>query len=298
MTDSGTQDARNAPDERVETVHVMQGGGPDVIPAPTAAPIILAFGITLAFAGLVTNPWVSVVGGLCIIAGAIGWWRVVLPVESIEVIPEDAYLPIDTGPEEGASLPPEAAQAMPRKVLPVEVPRIRSGILGGLCGAVAMAAVALAWGAMQGSIWLPINLLAAMVLSSYDSASIESLSAFHASGLATGIGIHLAFSLMIGLLLGAMMPMASRWPWLFSCLVVPIIWSLLAYAGMGVLDPTLEQHVDWWWFFASQFAYAIVAGIVIGRSEKISVVQFLSPAERFELEVNKGSTDGRGGGDA
>jgi hypothetical protein len=283
-------------DPAVEAVHVVDAADHAMIPAPTGAPIVFAFGTTLSFAGLVTNPWVTVVGMLCTIAGIIGWWRDVLPAESMERIPEEAYRPIDTGPEEGTSPPSGAQHAPARKVLPLEIPRIRSGVIGGLCGAFAMAVVALLWGVLQGSVWLPINLLAAMVLSSYDTESIESLSTFQASGLATGIGIHLAFSIMIGLLLGAMMPMASGWPWLFSCLVVPVIWSLLAYSGMGVLDPTLEKHVDWPWFFVSQFAFAIVAGIVIGRSEKIAVVQYLSPAERFKIDMNKGRTGGSDSG--
>lgn len=157
-----------------------------------------------------------------------------------------------------------------------------------------MAIVAVIWGAIHHSIWLPINLLAAMVLSSYDTASVEALSQFSVAGLFVALGIHLAFSLGVGLCLGAMMPMAAKWPWLFACIVAPIIWSLLVYVGMGVLDPTLERYVNWWWFFGSQFAFGIVAGIVIGRSEHIAIVQFLSPAERLELERNKGG----GGGDS
>ena len=287
MTDSTPENQRN--DDSVEHVPVIPPEDAAMIPAPTGSPIVFAFGTTLLFAGLVTNPWVSVVGLICTVAGIVGWWRDVLPREAMELIPPDEYREIDTGPEISDPVHHRASEAPARMVLPVEVPRISSGVIGGLSGGVAMAVVALIWGAVQGSIWLPVNLLAAMVLSSYDTESLESLSTFQASGLFSALGIHLAFSIMIGLLLGAMMPMAARWPMIFACIVAPVVWSMLTYAGMGVLDPTLEKYVDWWWFFGSQFAFGIVAGVVIGRSEKISVVQYLSPAERFKLERNKGA---------
>ena len=298
MTDSNPANQKHD-----EEVPLIPPGDAAMIPAPTGAPIVFAFGTTLMFAGLVTSSWVTVVGVICTIAGIVGWWRDVLPREAMELIPADEYHEIDTGPEIDDPVHHAASDAPARMVLPVEVPRIRSGVIGGLSGGVAMAVIALIWGAVQGSIWLPVNLLAAMVLSSYDTESLESLSAFQASGLFSALGIHLAFSIMIGLLLGAMMPMAARWPMVFACVIAPIVWSMLTYAGMGVLDPTLEKYVDWWWFFGSQFAFGIVAGVVIGRSEKISVVQYLSPAERFKLERNKGvqagdQTSSGTGGDA
>jgi hypothetical protein len=267
-----------------ETVRVMHPHDADLMPAPTSAPIVFAFGTTLAFAGLVTNPWVSIVGVICVVIGVLGWWFQVLPRESMEPIPADGVREIDTGPELGATLPPEAASAQARKVLPVEIPRIRSGIMGGIGGGVAMAIVAMAWGLVHHSIWMPINLLAAMVLSSFDTASVEALRSFSASGLFVALGIHIAFSIMVGLLLAAMMPMAARWPRIFACIVAPFIWSLFLYVTMGVLDPTLYQWVDWYWFFGSQFAFGVVAGLIIARAEKIETVQFLSPSERISLE--------------
>src|SRR5437764_146956 len=55
-------------------------GGPATLemPAPTACPIVLAAGITLLMAGVVTNPAVSVVGVLVAVAAGIGWARIML----------------------------------------------------------------------------------------------------------------------------------------------------------------------------------------------------------------------------
>ena len=57
------------------------------LPAPTAWPIVLAFGITLLCAGLVTSESVSILGAILAIAGAVGWFRDVLPHEALETVP-------------------------------------------------------------------------------------------------------------------------------------------------------------------------------------------------------------------
>src|SRR5258708_20528835 len=57
------------------------------LPAPTAWPIVLAFGISLIFAGMVTSASVSILGALLAIAGTVGWFRDVLPHEAHETVP-------------------------------------------------------------------------------------------------------------------------------------------------------------------------------------------------------------------
>ena len=57
------------------------------LPAPTPWPMVAALGITLGFAGLVTHCWSRVVGVVLIVAGAVGWFREVLPVEHDERVP-------------------------------------------------------------------------------------------------------------------------------------------------------------------------------------------------------------------
>ena len=51
------------------------------MPAPTAWPIILAFGLALVFAGLVTSASVSILGAIFAFAGCVGWFHEVLPHE-------------------------------------------------------------------------------------------------------------------------------------------------------------------------------------------------------------------------
>src|SRR5580692_4388368 len=68
------------------------------VPAPTVWPFILAFGVALFFAGLVTSTSVSCLGALLSVAGSVGWFREVLPREHEEVVPvlpEDIRLTTD-----------------------------------------------------------------------------------------------------------------------------------------------------------------------------------------------------------
>ena len=57
------------------------------MPAPTAWPIVLAFGITLVFAGMVTTASVSILGAILAVCGYVGWFRDVLPHEKHEAVP-------------------------------------------------------------------------------------------------------------------------------------------------------------------------------------------------------------------
>src|SRR5438445_10831434 len=57
------------------------------VPASTAWPIVLAFGFTLMFAGLLTSVSVSVLGVVLGVAGCVGWFREVFPHEHEEIVP-------------------------------------------------------------------------------------------------------------------------------------------------------------------------------------------------------------------
>src|SRR4029077_4381374 len=130
------------------------------IPAPTAWPIVLAFGTALLFAGLVTSAPVSVLGAMLMIAAAVGWFRDVLPHEAHEVVPVQPELPAPVTSRRKVARFPIPGE-LPRAWLPLEVYPISAGIKGGLAGSVAMAVLAMLYGLLsQRSIWYPINLLA------------------------------------------------------------------------------------------------------------------------------------------
>ena len=131
------------------------------LPAPTAWPIVLAFGATLLFAGLLTSADLSIAGAVLMVVASMGWFRDVLPHERHEMVPVEAEA------AEIVTARPEVVRAGPemqRLRIPVEIYPVTAGIKGGLAGGVAMAVLAGTYGVLShGSVWYPINLLAAVV---------------------------------------------------------------------------------------------------------------------------------------
>jgi hypothetical protein len=137
----------------------------------------------------------------------------------------------------------------------------------------------------QGSIWYPINLLAASVYSQTLKLGSESLNAFHLSSFLIAGALHLVTSLLVGLLYGAMLPMFPRRPILLGGVIAPLMWSGLIHSVLGLINPLLDERIDWRWFIVSQFAFGIVAGLVVVRQERVRTRQFLPFAMRAGIEV-------------
>jgi len=254
------------------------------VPAPTAWPFVLAFGSTLLFAGLVTSLSVSLLGAVLSLAGSIGWFREVFPHEHEQTVPVVAEdIRITTERRVVERVPVADYQ---RAWLPVHTYPVSAGVKGGLAGSVAMAVLACAYGVLKaGSIWYPINLLAAAVYAQSLKLGPAQLYSFHADSFAIALGLHALVSTMVGLLYGAMLPMFPRRPIVLGGLVAPILWSGLLYSILGLLNPLLASHIDWFWFVASQVAFGIVAGIVVVRQASIPTRENVSFVLRAGIEA-------------
>ncbi|MFZ0885155.1 MAG: hypothetical protein WAN14_17260 [Candidatus Acidiferrales bacterium] len=265
-----------APDASRATVH---------LPAPTAWPVTLAFGVTMLLAGLVTNPLLSILGAILFVCGCVGWFRDVLPQEKEETIEVTVeVVPVSTARGKVERLP--VAPELPRALLPLETYPVSAGIKGGLAGSVAMAVLACLYGLIgHGSIWYPINLLAATVYSQSHLFATTSLTSFHLVSFLLAAAIHLLTSLLVGLLYGAMLPMIPRHPILLGGIIAPILWTGLLHSILGLLNPLLNQLISWPWFVASQFGFGIVAGLVVVRQEQVSTQQLVPFAVRAGVEA-------------
>jgi hypothetical protein len=268
------------------------------LPASSAWPLVLAFGFALVFAGLLTSAPVSVLGAVLAMAGCVGWFREVLPHEHEEVVPvvpDD--VPVTTERHVVERIP--VAEELVRAWLPIKTYPVSAGVKGGLAGSVAMAVLACAYGLLKtGSIWYPINLLAATVYARSFHVSAAELNSFHAVSFALAVVLHGMGSILVGLLYGAMLPMVPRHPILLGGLIAPVLWSGLLYSILGILDPLLEKHIDWFWFTASQVAFGIVAGMVVMRQSQVPTHENLPFALRAGIEAPgmippRGSGDGR-----
>ena len=255
------------------------------MPAATAWPLVLAFGFTLVFAGFVTAASVSALGAILTVAGAVGWFRQVLPVETHELVPVvEQEISIETARQSVERI--GGFGEIPRAWLPVETYPISAGVRGGLAGGVAMAALAALYGILSGNgIWYPMNLLVAGLLPTAGAETASQIGTFDLQHFLIAIPLHLLISLLVGLLYGVMLPMAPKRPILLGGLVAPLLWSFLIHGCLAVINPVMNQRIDWLWFVLSQIGFGIVAGLVVVRREKIHTRQVMPLSVRMGIEA-------------
>jgi hypothetical protein len=255
------------------------------VPASTAWPLVLALGFTLIFAGLLTGESLSALGAVLVAAGCVGWFREVLPSAHevvVPIVPDDVAVITKRRVVDRLPVAPDQVRAW----LPLRTHPISAGLKGGLAGGVAMAVLACLYGVLKtGSIWLPINLLAASVPAESLKLGASGLNAFHADSFAIALGIHALVSATVGLLYGAMLPMFARRPILLGGLIGPVLWSGLLYSMLSLLNPTLESHIDWVWFIASQVAFGIVAGLIVARQPRVTTRENIAFAIRAGVDA-------------
>jgi hypothetical protein len=255
------------------------------VPASTAWPLVLAFGFTLMFAGLLTSASVSGLGVVLGIAGCVGWFREVFPREHEETVPvtfEVQRITTERRVVERVPVAPDLVRAW----LPLETYPISAGMKGGLAGGVAMAVLACTYGLLKaGSIWYPINLLAATVYAESLKLGPAQLNSFHSDSFAIAVLLHGIGSIFVGLLYGAMLPMFARRPIVLGGLIAPVLWSGLLYSIMELLNPLLASRINWFWFTASQIAFGLVAGLVVARQERVTTRENLPFAMRAGIEA-------------
>jgi hypothetical protein len=255
-----------------------------ILPAPTAWPMVLACGITLLGAGYLMHPLLAVVGVAALVLGGVGWFRDVLPVEHEEIVPVEGEQPV-VGPSSRSVLALRAGVDAHRMRLPLEVYPYSVGLKAGLAGGVAMAIVACLFGIVSnGSPWYPINLLAAAGSSALTRATDAELARFNSTGLVLGSVVHASLSILVGVLYAALLPMFSRRPVLAAGVVIPGVMSGITWSLLRVVNPLLNDRIEWGWFVASQIAFGLVAGWVVSRTERIGTAQTLPFAIRAGVE--------------
>lgn len=198
MRDSGLTNPAHSPGAEHRSEEV-------VLPVPTAWPFVLALGVSLLVAGMVTHWAVSALGAVLILRSAVGWFFEVLPHEHHVAVPVVVeVIPVTSTRATRAQLPLDAKH---RKLLPVETFSIWAGVRGGIVGGAAMIVPATAFSLIRyHSLWYAANLLAAGGFVSWAGASSQFLAQFHLLGLLAALGIHALTSVLVGLLYGAMLP--------------------------------------------------------------------------------------------
>jgi hypothetical protein len=254
------------------------------LPAPTAWPLALALGLTFALAGLVTNWGISVLGGVLIVAGCVGWFGQVWPHA------QHIAMPVKVQKFEYTTVRTKVARIevdeSHRARLPVHTPSVMAGVKGGIAGGVAMIFPAVLYGLIAyHSIWYPINLLGGAGVAGWNNPTLDEITHFRLSALITAIIIHSVGSLLIGLLYGAMLPMMPKRPILLGGIIAPVLWTGVLHSALPLINPFLADRIDWWWFVVSQVTFGLVAGWVVGKQVHIRTEQYLPFAARVGLET-------------
>ena len=243
------------------------------LPAPTAWPIVLALGIALMFAGMVTHWAISLLGLLLALRAMGGWFFDVLPHEHHVSVPVHAEVIAITSIRTTRERLIEGV--MHRKLIPVETFSVTAGIKGGIAGGFAMLVPAALFGLIRyHSVWYAVNLLAAGGFISWAGQSNAFLAQFHIEGLLAATAIHALASLLIGLLYGAMLPMFPWKPILTAGFIAPLLWTGILYSAIGVISPILDERISWAWFIPSQIAFGLVCGFVVNLQVKVRTPQF------------------------
>jgi hypothetical protein len=276
-----------------EGFELPEQSGSIEMPAPTVWPIVLAFGFTLVFAGLVTSASLSILGAIFAIAGCVGWFRDVLPHEKHESVAVVEKVPAVATSRPQVARVEWITEELHRARLPLEIYPISAGVKGGVAGSVAMAVLAVLYGIVSGhGMWYPINLLSAGFFPA--RATTAQIAAFHWDAVIIASIVHLICSLLVGLLYGAALPMFPRRPIVLGGVIAPILWSGLLHSILEALDPVLNHRIDWIWFVISQIGFGVVAGIVVSRQERIRTWQYLPFAVRAGIEAPEAIDESNG----
>lgn len=243
------------------------------LPRPTAWPMVLALGISLVLAGMVTSIAVGALGLLLVVLASVGWFLQVLPNEAHEPVAvqtETVTISSNRTLFHRTEISPTR-----RKILPVETFRISTGIKGGIAGGIAMTVPAGLYSLLRyHSLWYAMNLLAAGGFVSWAGASDAFLSEFHLRGFLAALAIHGVTSLLVGLLYGAMLHMFPKYPILTAGFMAPLLFTGILYSAIGVISPILNQRIDWFWFLPSQVVFGLVCGFVVNLQDKVRTPQF------------------------
>ena len=169
-------------------------------------------------------------------------------------------------PESQSAIAPAEELSVPAWVYPYRV-----GLIGGLCGGLAMVVVALVYGELHGSVWLPVNLIGATLVRSLQTASLEQLSQFNAAGFAAGLSLHVGLSIGLGLVFALLLPTLPGPVLVWSVVIGSGLWILASLLTLPLLNPVMDVYVDRGSFFVAHVAYGFVLGLWIRRSPKIHV---------------------------
>jgi hypothetical protein len=244
----------------------------------------MALGVTLLFGSLVMNTAIGALGLLLTVIGIVGWFRDVLPHEQHDDVLVTTEV-VNIEPSLGHVARIEVDETH-RAQLPLRTFPISSGIKGGIAGGIAMVIPAEIYGVLRfHSIWYVVNLLGGAGVGSWINPTAEQLRSFHLTAFITANIIQGATTLLVGVLYGAMLPIWPKRPILLGGIIAPVLWTGLLYSSLGIVNPYLEQRIDWWSFAASQVIFGLVAGFTVTKLGHLQRLRQVPLSVRLGIET-------------
>jgi hypothetical protein len=247
------------------------------VPRPTAAPLVLALGLTLAAVSVAFGMAFFVAGAAVVVGGLVIWVGQLLPGRGHvhEALAEPAHRPQPVTAEPGGVEQLRPGLPGYRLRLPEQVHPISAGLKGGLAGGLAMPFPALLWGLLSGhGPWYAVNLLAGMVLPGVGRMTVPELMQFQPLLLVVALIIHVSLSAVFGLIYGVLLPTLPEVPrpiaW--GGLLAPILWTAVSYVAMRIVNPSVPGMVSWPWFIVSQFVFGITMPAVVLGAKRLPAV--------------------------
>jgi hypothetical protein len=266
--------------------HTQVPAGAILLPAQTAWPLVLALGLALSFAGLVTSYNMTLLGAILVVMAIIGWARAVFPVEQHEevvIVPHTMDLEIDR--RRVARIRIDESH---RSLFPMQTYTVKSGILGGFAGGTAMIVLAELYGlVIHHSLWYPINLLGGAGVAGWVNPTEAELNSFKLGAVIIAIIIHTCTSFLVGLLYGALLPILPKHPVILGGLIGPALWTGLLHSTLALINPYFDSHVNWWWFAVSQVGFGLVAGLVVVKYGHVKSMRGAPLPVRLGLEFSE-----------
>lgn len=266
------------------------------LPAPTAWPVLMALGVTLIFFSLVTSEWLMWLGIALFVFPAIGWFRAVLPHEAhVDLEVDSRVVEFEPSMEGVAKI--EVTETH-RAQLPLQTFTFASGIKGGIAGGIAMLIPAELYGIIRfHSIWYVVNLLGGAGVGTWTNPTMYQLTHFKLSAFITANIIQGAVTLLVGTLYGALLPVWPRRPILLGGIIAPVLWTGVLHSALGIVNPFLQQTIDWWSFLAAQVIFGVVAGYTVKKLGRLERLRQLPLPVRLGIEspgLHVGHESGRG----
>jgi len=90
-----------------------------------------------------------------------------------------------------------------------------------------------------------------------------------------------------------MLPMLPRRPVLLGGLIGPILWSGVIHSILGIVNPVLDQRIDWLWFVFSQMGFGLWRPGCFPQ-ERVPTPQQVPFALRIGMEASGMKDENRG----